>query len=63
MLHVKLRKHIGHHKVARPYLQEEMINQMIQIEGHELYDRVNWVFGGDLAELLAPGILETKELN
>jgi hypothetical protein len=60
---VKLQKKYGLAHKRSYRLQEERINQMIQIEASELYERVDWMFGGTLSELLAPEVMESKELH
>lgn len=64
MLRNRLHKsHIVHKKRYRGRVSEECMNRLIQIEAHELYERMGWMFDRDVKELLEEEMLETQEFN
>jgi hypothetical protein len=61
--HKTHKRHYLHKRILSDHINEDTINYMVQVEACELYERMGWMFGSDLIELLEEEMLETKELH
>lgn len=51
------KKHTQQKRAVPVHLADERINQLVQMEALELYERMGWVFGSNFREMLEEEML------